>query len=204
MKTIKIILAIILMGVIFTNCSGTKEARKTAKEEQKIENSLEKQAKKLASKFESEGYQISDLDIMEDAIFKYLKCKLNPGSIAEEVTVYAPTDNIGKTKCITNIKSRVAKIVCDSIRYRVDEAVGGDEVSQEYVDKFFSASEHLGILTLGAPDASFTLYRKKNKTVTEYRMFSVYSGNNVDNVVRNGVKFGNQIKEYIDKGLNKK
>lgn len=203
MKTIKIILAIILMGMLYTNCSSTKESRKTAKEEQKIENSLEKQAEKLAAKFESEGYQISDLDIMENAIFKYLKCKLNPGSVAEEATVNAPTDNIGKTKCIVNIKSRVAKIVCDSIRYRVSEAVGGDETNQDYVDKFFSASEHLGILNLGSPDASFILYRKKNNNITEYRMFAVYSGNNVDNIVRNGVKFGNEIKQYIDKGLNK-
>jgi hypothetical protein len=203
MKTLKMILVFVLMGLLFANCSSTKEVRKTAKEEQKIENTLEKQAKQLANKLENEGYQISDLNIMEDAIFKYLKCKLNPGSIAEEVIVYAPTDNIGKTKCIVNIKSRVAKIVCDSIRYRVDEAVGGDEVSQEYADKFFSASEHLGVLNLGAPDASFTLYRKKNKNITEYRMFAVYSGNNVDNIISNGVKFGNQIKNYIDKGFSK-
>lgn len=202
MKT-KIVLMFILIGLFLISCSGTKETRKLAREEQKIENSLEKQAKQLANKFEKEGYQISDLNIMEDVIFKYLKIKLNPNSISEEVTVYAPTDNIGKTKCIVNTKSRVAKIVCDSIRYRVDEAIGGDEVSQEYIDKFFSASEHLGILNLGSPDCYFTLYRKKNKNTTEYRMFAVYTGANVDQMISNGVKFGNQIKSYIDKGFSK-
>lgn len=203
MKTLKMILVFVLMGLLFTNCSGTKEARKTAKEEQKIENTLDKQAKQLANKFENEGYQISDLMDMEDAIYKYLKIKAAPGSISEETSVIAPTDNIGKTKCLVNIKGRIAKTVCDSIRYRVDEATGGDEASGEYVDKFFSASEHLGILTLGSPDVSFTLYKKVKKNSMEYRMFAVYSNTSVNSVVTNGVKFGNQIKQYIDNGLNK-
>jgi hypothetical protein len=203
MKTLKMITLLFLFLGIFTNCSTNKDLRKAQKEEEQTEKSLEKQAKKLANNFKSEGYQISDLMDMENAIYKYLKIKAAPGSISEETSVIAPTDNIGKTKCLVNIKGRIAKTVCDSIRYRVDEATGGDEASGEYVDKFFSASEHLGILTLGSPDVSFTLYKKVKKNSMEYRMFAVYSNASVNSVVTNGVKFGNQIKQYIDNGLNK-
>lgn len=202
MKTLKMIAVLILFGFI-TSCSTTNEAKIAQKDEQKIENSLEKQAKKLAKKFENENYQISDLADMEDAIYTYLKLKLNPGSISEETKVNAPTDNIGKTKCIINIKGRVARMICDSIRYRMSDATGGNEVTKEYTDKFFSATEHLGVLNLGYPDYSFVLIKKINKNTTEYRMFAVYTGEKVNNSISNGIKFGNQIKEYIDNGLSK-
>lgn len=203
MKTLKLISILLIAIFLSVSCSQTKEIRKNEREESRIDNTIEHQAKVLTKKFESENYEICGLADMETEIYNYLKCKLKPNNISEEAIVVAPTDNLGKSKCLSNIKTRVAKIVCDSIRYRVDEATGGDEEDQDYVDKFFSASEHLGIINLGSPDYYFYIKKKINRIRTEYKMFAVYSGESVNNVVSNGVKFGNDIKKYIDDGFKK-
>lgn len=202
MKNLKFIISIfVVMSFIITSCSSSKDLRKAERQERQIENTLEDQAHQLAKKLNNENYELCGLGVIESEIFSYLKNKQKSGSICEEAIVTAPTDNIGKTKCLINIKGRVAKIVCDSIRYRVDEATGGDEENSDYVDKFFAATEHLGILNLGSPDYSFTVRKKISKNKTEYKMFSVYSGDHINNIVSNGIKFGNDIKSYIDKGL---
>ena len=199
-----VISILMVFAFILTSCSSSKNTTKNIeKEEKQIETTLEGQAHQLAKEFKNQGYEVCGLGILETEIYTYLKCKLKPGCISEEARVTAPTDNIGKTKCLTNIKGRVARIVCDSIRFRVDEATGGNEENQDYVDKFFSATEHLGIVNLGAPDCYFTMCKTVSKNMVEYRMFAVYSSETVNNVVKNGVKFGNDIKAYIDKGLNK-
>lgn len=205
MKNLKSIFSImiVMIFIVTTSCSSSKDLRKSEKQEKKIENTLEGQAHQLANKLESENYELCGLGVMESEIYNYLKIKMKNGSISEEAKVVAPTDNLGKRKCLTNIQSRVAQTVCDSIRFRVDEAAGGDEANQDYVDKFFSAAEHLGIVNIGAPEYSFIVCKKINKNQTEYRMFAVYSPETVNSVVKNGVKFGNDIKAYIDKGLNK-
>ena len=204
MKNMKFSIVIFLMMVfIITSCSSSKDLRKAEREEKNTENTLESQARKITKKLESENYKVCGLADLESEVLSYLKCKMKSGSISEEAIVVAPTDNIGKTKCIVNIKGRVAKMVCDSIRYRVDEVAGGDEASGEYVDKFFAATEHLGILNLGSPDFSFYVCKKISSSKTEYKMFAVYSSDHVNNIIMNGVKFGNDIKAYIDKGLNK-
>jgi len=200
----KNVISILVVFIFFTfGCSSNKDLKKAEKQERQIENSLEAQAHHLAKKLEGENYEVAGLGDMEWEILAYLRAKQKSGSISEEAIVTAPTDNIGKTKCLVNIKSRVARMVCDSIRYRVDESTGADEANKEYVDKFFSASEHLGILNLGAPDYSFTIVKRMSKSMVQYRMFAVYSPETVNDVVKNGVRFGNDIKAYIDKGLNK-
>ena len=176
--------------------------KKSEKQERQIEKSLEDQARHLANnKFKD--YEVCGLGDMEWEILAYLRAKQKSGSISEEAIVTAPTDNAGKTKCLLNIKSRVALIVYDSIRFRSDEAVSGDEVNKDYVDKFFSAAEHLGKINLGSPDYMFIIFKKIDKKNTEYRMFAVYSPSRINESVNNGIRFGNDIKAYIDKGLNK-
>lgn len=204
MKSIKSFIGILILFVfITTSCSSSKDLRKAEREEQKIENTLESQAHHLNKVLKNDNYELVGLGDMEYEILNYLRAKQKTGCISEEARVVAPTENLGKKKCISNIKSRVAQIVCDSIRFRIDEAAGGDEVNKDYVDKFFSAAEHLGILNLGAPDYMFIVTKKINRNNTEYRMFAVYSSESINNTVRNGIKFGNDIKSYIDKGLNK-
>lgn len=199
-----IVIILVVFAFLATSCSSSKKTtKKIEKEEAQIETTIEGQAHQLAKQFKNDGYEVCGLGVLESEIYNYLKCKMRTGCISEEARVTAPTDNIGKTKCLVNIKSRVARIVCDSIRFRVDEATGADEANKEYVDKFFAATEHLGIVNLGIPDCMFVMCKKVSSSMVEYRMFAVYSPETVNNIVRNGVKFGNEIKSYIDKGLNK-
>ena len=200
MKNLIIILVVIFISA---GCSSQKELRVAEKQERQLDNSLEKQANRLARDLLSDNYEVCGLGNMKHEIFNYLKSKQTYGCVVEESKVVAPTDNIGKTKCLINIKGRVARMVCDSIRYRVDEATSADEANREYVDKLFSATEHLGIINLGAPDYTFTIFKKVNRRNTEYRMFAIYSPESFNNQVKNGIRFGDDIKKYIDKGLNR-
>lgn len=201
MKNLIGILIVLLFSI---GCSSTKELRKSEKEEKQMDKEIGSLSHHLYKELKSQNYEFCGLGDMESEIENYLHAKTIQGSICEEARVTSPTENLGKKKCISNIKSRITQIVCDSIRYRVDEATGGDETNRgDYVDKFFSAAEHLGILNLGSPDYMFIISKKINRHNTEYRMFAVYSPQSINNVVSNGVRFGNDIKSYIDKGLNK-
>ncbi|MEI7501440.1 MAG: hypothetical protein WCK84_13455 [Bacteroidota bacterium] len=189
----------------------------------KTQKKIEKQAKAIAKQYKKEGYSISGTVLpMEQVALNHLQ-KLQDGKYLDyETKVSAPTYAIGQQKCLGDAQNFMVRLVFDSIRYRYDQAYGGDEVKKNkkevsWTDRFFSAFQQVGAIDIGGMiHPSFTIFKKvKRSDLTEYRMFFLYSPDFINSdkeaitraiqkalrEVDEGVEFGEKVQKFINNGL---
>ena len=127
----------------------------------------EKQAKAISIQYRKDGYTISGTALpMEQVVLNYLQ-KLLDGKYRDyETRVSAPTYALGQQKCLGDARNFMVKVVYNSIRYRYDQAYGGDEAKRNkkevtWTDRFFSAFQQVGAVNIGGMiQPSHTIYRK--------------------------------------------
>jgi len=189
----------------------------------KTEKKTEKQAKAIAKKYQKEGYTISGTVLpLDQVVLNHLQ-KLQEGKYLDyETKVSAPTYAIGQQKCLGDAQNFMVRRVFDSIRYRFDQAYGGDEVKKNkkevnWTDRFFSAFQQVGAIDIGGMiHPSFTIYKKeKHSDLTEYRMFFFYNPDFINSnreaithaiqkvlrEVDEGTEFGEKVQKFINNGL---
>ncbi len=220
MKTIVSSIILLLLGysLIATTVFAT-----TGNTSDKVQRKMEKQAKAIAKKYQKEGYTISGTVLpLEQIVLNHL-LKLQEGKYLDyETKVSAPTYAIGQQKCLGDAQNFMVRLVFDSIRYRYDQAYGGDEVKKNkkevnWTDRFFSAFQQVGAIDIGGMiHPSFTIYKKEKRSdLTEYRMFFFYNPDFINSgreaithaiqkalrEVDEGTEFGEKVQKFINNGL---
>jgi len=189
----------------------------------KTQKKIEKQAKAMAKQYRKEGYTLSGTVLpMEQVVFNHLQ-KLQEGKYLDyETKVSAPTYALGQQKCLGDAQNFMVRLVFDSIRYRYDQAYGGDEAKKNkeevnWTDRFFSAFQQVGAIDIGGMiHPSFTIYKKEKRSdLTEYKMFFFYNPDFINSdknaitraiqkalrEVDEGVEFGEKVQKFINNGL---
>jgi len=212
----------ILLQLVFALTTTTIFAT-TGINSDKAQKKIEKQAKTIAKKYQKEGYTLSGTVLpLDQVVFNHLQ-KLQEGKYLDyETKVSAPTYAIGQQKCLGDAQNFMVRLVFDSIRYRYDQAYGGDEVKKNikeinWTDRFFSAFQQVGAIDIGGMiHPSFTLYKKEKRSdLTEYRMFFLYNADFINSdreaithaiqkalrEVEEGVEFGEKVQKFINNGL---
>lgn len=205
--------------LVFVMAMQNTFAGRTGKELKQIE----KQAKAICKQYKKEGYVLSGTVLpIEQVVINHLQ-KLQDGKFLDyESKVSAPTYALGQQKCLGDAQNFMVKLVYDSVRYRYDQAYGGDEANKNkkevnWTDLFFSAFEQSGAMNIGGMiHPSYTLYKKEKKGgLTEYRMFFIYNTDFIDankdaisraiskalRDVDEGVEFGEKVQKFINNGL---
>ena len=220
MKTIpgSIILFLLVVQLIATLAFAATDIKSD-----KAQKKIEKQARAIAKKYQKEGYTISGTVLpMEQVVLNHLQ-KLQEGKYLDyETKVSAPTYAIGQQKCLGDAQNFMVRLVFDSIRYRYDQAYGGDEVKKNkkevnWTDRFFSAFQQVGAIDIGGMiHPSFTIFKKeKRSNLTEYRMFFFYNPDFINSdreaithaiqkalrEVDEGAEFGEKVQKFINNGL---
>ena len=220
MKTIVSSIIFLLLGysLIATTVFAT-----TGNTSDKVQRKMEKQAKAIAKKYQKEGYTISGTVLpLEQIVLNHL-LKLQEGKYLDyETKVSTPTYAIGQQKCLGDAQNFMVRLVFDSIRYRYDQAYGGDEVKKNkkevnWTDRFFSAFQQVGAIDIGGMiHPSFTIYKKEKRSdLTEYRMFFFYNPDFINSgreaithaiqkalrEVDEGTEFGEKVQKFINNGL---
>jgi hypothetical protein len=220
MKTIVSSIILLLLGY---SLIATTVFAATGNTSDKVQRKMEKQAKAIAKKYQKEGYTISGTVLpLEQIVLNHL-LKLQEGKYLDyETKVSAPTYAIGQQKCLGDAQNFMVRLVFDSIRYRYDQAYGGDEVKKNkkevnWTDRFFSAFQQVGAIDIGGMiHPSFTLYKKEKRSdLTEYRMFFFYNPDFINSdreaithaiqkalrEVDEGTEFGEKVQKFINNGL---
>ena len=219
MKTIEG--TIIMFWLAFALTATTASAAGSSSD--KTQKKIEKQAKAIAKQYKKEGFTISGTVLpMEQVVLNHLQ-KLQDGKYLDyETKVSAPTYALGQQKCLGDAQNFMVRLVFDSIRYRYDQAYGGDEVKKNkkevtWTDKFFGAFQQVGAIDIGGMiHPSFTIYKKEKRSdLTEYRMFFFYNPDFINSdkeaitraiqkalrEVDEGVEFGEKVQKFINNGL---
>ena len=220
MKTITGTIIMLLMA--FTHSATTAFAGMAPKADDN-QKKTEKMAKAVAKKYKKDGYTMSGTVLpMEQVVFIHLQ-KMQDGKYRDYGTkVSAPTYALGQQKGLGDAQNFMAKLVFDSIRYRYDQAYGGDEAKKnkkerDWTDKFFSAFQQVGAINIGGMiDYSFTLSKnEKRSDLTEYWIFFLYNSDFIDankgaitraiqkalKEVDEGTEFGEKVQTFINNGL---
>ena len=220
MKTIPRSIILFLLVVILISPSAFAT---TGIKSDKTQKKIEKQARAIAKKYQKEGYTISGTVLpMEQVVLNHLQ-KLHEGKYLDyETKVSAPTYAIGQQKCLGDAQNFMVRLVFDSIRYRYDQAYGGDEVKKNkkevnWTDRFFSAFQQVGAIDIGGMiHPSFTIFKKEKRSdLTEYRMFFFYNPDFLNSdreaithaiqkalrEIDEGTEFGEKVQKFINNGL---
>lgn len=220
MKTIRN--SFILLQLIFAFAFSSAFASASDKPD-KAQKKLEKQARAVAKQYQKEGYTLSGTVLpLEQVVLKHMQ-KLQDGKYRDyETKVSAPTYALGQQKCLGDAQNFMVRLVFDSIRYRYDQAYGGDEAKKNkkevnWTDRFFSAFQQVGAVEIGGMiHPSFTIYKKdKHSDLIEYRMFFIYDADFIDSNketisraiqkalkdVDEGAEFGEKVQKFINNGL---
>jgi hypothetical protein len=220
MKTIPRSIILFLLVVIIISPSAFAT---TGIKSDKTQKKIEKQARAIAKKYQKEGYTISGTVLpMEQVVLNHLQ-KLQEGKYLDyETKISAPTYAIGQQKCLGDAQNFMVRLVFDSIRYRYDQAYGGDEVKKNkkevnWTDRFFSAFQQVGAIDIGGMiHPSFTIFKKEKRSdLTEYRMFFFYNPDFLNSdreaithaiqkalrEIDEGAEFGEKVQKFINNGL---
>jgi len=220
MKTFVKTIILLLLG--FTFVATTTFAAKDNKAD-KTQKKIEKQAKTIAKNYQKEGYAVSGTVLpLEQVVLNHLQKLQDSRYLDYETKVSAPTYAIGQQKCLGDAQNFMVRLVFDSVRYRYDQAYGGDEVRKNkkevsWTDRFFSAFQQVGAIDLGGMiHPSFTIYKKEKRSdLTEYRMFFLYNSDFINSnrqaithaiqqalkEVEEGTEFGEKVQKFINNGL---